>query len=382
MSYQQEKERVTPRVTRREFFLIAIALLTTSLFSCLDLRNSNDNVSLFNLEKIKNLNVILPERLPPNELIGINLNAPFLWREVNSPEKIKKAIENAYQFKARTIRVFINDDFEPKLGEYRYEVLEKIGRLAQEYPLQVDLFDAFSLFHSNKLNLVYGSFPLSSPYLGVDFFADKSLEIFLKRVRRIISYLNHVPGIVAWSVANELEVPHTEKEKAREILTGWYEEVIKTIRSLDPKRPILSGVADPTLLDEERLKACGLTANTIHLYPNPFKNLLKSYYQPKHKKILPLICQEIGFPSRVLGVSFDFFYDKLLSRYLTNNLLSFFKIDEKKGLITPEITSIGVWRLSFEGDLHQDGFELIPKNIPLTIKTLHFWSEIVEKILN
>lgn len=376
-----EKEKVQRGLSRREFLIGGAFLGASFLASKWGVEKVAQNFSpTFDLERLKDFTILPPERPAPSELTGINLNVPFLWREVDSPEKIERAIENAQQFDARTIRVFINDEFEPELGDYRFEVLEKIEKLAQKFPLQVDLFDAFSLLRANKFNPVYGSSLLSSPYLVADFFTDKPIrEIFLERVRKIVSQLNHVPKIVAWSVANELKPSARTKEEARKVLTDWYEEVIKTIRHLDPKRPILSGVADPTLLDEERLKACGLTANTIHFYPDPTENAFR-FYQTNYKKVLPLICQEIGFPSKIFGFSFSFAHDELFSRFLSYCFSQFIEINEKEKWLRPNLTSIGLWRLSFEGDPHQDGFGLSPEKSPQTLKVLQVWEEIIEKI--
>lgn len=377
-----EREKIPKGITRRKF-LIGGAFLGTGLLVS---RWSAENVAQnffpsFDLERLKDFTVLSPEYPAPSELTGINLNAPFLWRTLDSSDKIEKAFYNARQFSARTIRVFINDEFEPELGKYRFEVLGKIKKLAQKFPLQVDLFDAFSLVHANKLNPVYSSSALSSPYLmeKKDFFTDQSIqETFLERVRKIVEDLDKTPGIVAWSVANELAPPIENKKEAREILTNWYEKVVTEIREIDPKRPILSGVADPNLLDEERLKACGLSANTIHLYP--FSGSSENILNAQQQKLLPLICQEIGFPSRIFGFPFSFAYDELLSRFLSHNFSSFFEVNEKEKWLRPKITSIGLWRLTFEGDSHQDGFGIDPKKLPQTLKVLQAWQKIIGKI--
>lgn len=379
-----EKEKLS----RREFLITGAFAGAGFLAIKWDVEKVAQNFSpTFNLEKLKDFTVLPPEFPTPSKLVGINLNAPFLWQEVDSPEKIERAIENANQFGARTIRVFVNDEFEPELEDYHFEVLEKIEKLAQKFPLQVDLFDAYPLLHASDFNPVYGSSSLSSPYLVIkektliqqqlDFFTDKSIEkIFLRRVKEIIGSLNHVPGIAAWSVANELAPPTQTGKRAKEILTSWYEKVVTEIRKIDKERPILSGVADPTLLDEERLKACGLSANTIHLYPDLTENAFR-LYQTNHKRVLPLICQEIGFPSKIFDFSFSSIHDELFSRFLSHNFSSFFEINEKEKWLKPKITSISLWHLSFPGDSHRDGFELTPENLPKTLKVLQNWKKIL-----
>lgn len=374
-------EREPIGISRRKFLIGGVFGGASFLASKYGVERVAQNFSpSFDLEKFRDFSVLSPEFPTPTELIGVNLNAPFLWREVNSPEKIERAIKNAHQFGAQTIRVFVNDEFEPELGNYQFEVLTKIKKLAQKYPLQVDLFDAFSLVHANKLNPVYSSSALSSPYLmeKKGFFTNQSIqETFLERVRKIVEDLNKTPGIVAWSVANEVALPAQTIEKAKETLTSWYEKVITEIRKIDKERPVLSGVADPTLLDEERLKRCGLTANTLHLYPfSGDENSLNTQSQ----KSLPLVCQEIGFPSRIFGFSFSFIHDEIFSRYLSHNFSSFFEVNEKEKWLRPRVTSIGLWRLTFEGDSHQDGFGIDPKESPQTLKVLQDWEKIIGKI--
>lgn len=387
-----EKEKVQRGISRRKFLIGGTFLGAGFLASGWGMERIARNFSpSLDLEKLKDFAVLPPDRPAPYELTGINLNSPFLWREVDSPEKIERAIQNANQFGARTIRIFINDEFEPELGNYRLEVLEKIEKLAQRFPLQVDLFDAYHLLHANKFNVVHGSSSLSSPYLmpkkekslmqrQLDFFTDETIqEVFLRRVKAILEHLNHVPQIVAWSVANELVPPAGSKKEARKILTNWYEKVVSAIRQIDKERPIVSGVADPGLLDEERLIRCGLSANSIHLYPDflgtPENNL--KFYQNQYQKALPLICQEIGFPSRLLGISFSFAYDELFSAFLSHHLSSFIEVNEGRRWVKPKVTTIGLWRLSFEGDHHRDGFEISPEKLPQTLKVLQTWKETI-----
>lgn len=384
-----EKEKVQRGINRREFLIGGAFWGVGLLASSWGLERITNNLSpSLNLEKFHNFTVLPPENPLPSELSGIHLNSPFLWKCVDSPEILETAIRNAHQFDARTIRIFINDEFEPNLGDYRPEVLEKIEKLAQKFPLQVDLFDAYPLLHAHKFNVIYGPSSLSSPYLmakeekslvqrQLDFFTDKTIgEIFLRRTRKIIERLNHTPGIVAWSVANELVPPVKSKKEAQKLLSDWYEKVVITIRQLDKKRPIISGVADPNLLDEKRLKKCGLTANTLHLYP--FSGDIENVLQ--NQEVLPLVCQEIGFPHEFLGFSFSLVYDELFSRFLSHALFRSIEVNEKERWIRPKVTGVGLWRLSSPGDGHQDGFELTPKNLPKTLRVLQNWEEITTKI--
>jgi len=357
------------KIDRREFlkfFLLGAGLFLTNS-GCFPEKE---------IKKFENFSLLPPENPSPAFLRGINLNAPFLWQDVDYPEKITNAFENAKEIGARNIRVFINDLFEPELGRYNFDVLKKIKKLAQisPFPLQVDLFDAFSLSHFGKINLVHSSSPYPSPYLAGDFFNDERLRnFFLRRVETIILFFGDIKNIVSWSVANELE-PKGTKEEKREILTMWYEEIIKKIKEIDPERPIISGLADPELIDEEKLKEIGLTANTIHFYPNLFQNFQES-------RKIPLVCQEIGFPSKIAGIKIpDSLYDIFFSNFLNDSFLNFAEINEKKGLLKLKTDSFWFWRLSYEGDSHQDGFEIIPQRIPRTLETIFSLRRILESL--
>ncbi len=266
--------------------------------------------------------------------------------------------------------------------------MDNIKVLTEKFPLIVDLFDAYPLLHSNKPNATYGSWSLTSPYLvktkgrslidqQLAFFVDPNLvEIFLNRVRSIVGSLKS-SRVVAWSVANELIPPVGTPEEKREILTTWYEKVLREIRRLDPNRSIVSGVADPTLLDEQRLKTAGLTANTIHLYPGGPDNWIRIL--ASHHQCLPWIIQEIGFPTKAFGIQLGSLRDELLASFLVDRLLRFIRVDEKKRTVKPESESLGIWRLTFEGDRHNDGFSVSSQSLPKTTKILKSWQSMVLK---
>lgn len=341
-----------------------------------------------NLEALLDFTVLPPKVLTPPELRGIIMNSPFLWQYTGIPEAIDRAVENANAFESKAIRVFINDTYEPELSHFEPWVLDSTKALTKKFPLIVDLFDAYSLLHSNKPNATYDSWPLNSPYLvktkgrslidqQLAFFVDPDLvEIFLNRVRSIVGSLKS-SRVVAWSVANELIPPVGTPEDKREILTTWYEKVLREIRRLDQARPIVSGVADPTLLDEQRLKAAGLTANTIHLYAGGSDNLIRIL--ASQRKCLPWIIQEIGFPARAYGIQLGSLRDELMASFLVDRLLRFIRVDEKKRTVEPRSESLGIWRLSFEGDSHDDGFQVSPRSLPKTTKVLKTWQSMVLK---
>ncbi len=343
-----------------------------------------------NLEALLDFTVLPPKIPTPPELRGIIMNSPFLWQYIGIPDATDQAIENARAFGSKAIRVFINDTYQPELSHFEPWVLDDIKVLTEKFPLMVDLFDAYPLLHSNKPNAIYGSWPLTSPYLvktkgrslidqQMAFFVDPALvEIFLNRVRSIVGSLKS-SRVVAWSVANELIPPVGTPEEKREILTTWYEKVLREIRRLDQNRSIVSGVADPTLLDEQRLKTAGLTANTIHLYPDPggLDNLIRIL--ASHRECLPWIIQEIGFPAQAWGVQLGSLRDELLASFLVHRLLRFIRVDEKKRTVKPESESLGIWRLTFEGDWHNDGFSVSPQSLPKTTKILKTWQSMVLK---
>lgn len=310
-------------------------------------------------------NVSFRELALPPDLVGLHVNYPFLWKLVDNPPFLQSALANVEKIGAESVRVIINYKSEPGLGVYDFRVLKKIKRLASLVPLQVDLFDGFD-FRSDYFNPVYGRAMPRSPYLASPdgksraemlrvFFTDPRLRgHFVNRIQTIVDYFKDEPNITAWSVANELSPPPgIPQKRGRELLNGLYEQAIWAIREVDKQRTIVSGVADPTILDERRLKAAGLDANTIHLYGNPL---------PKYEQYLPLFGQEIGSPRRLFGVTVsDDLYDTLLSYSLSG--------------ILPYFTGLVLWRLSFAGDPHRDGFEIIPENLPRTTDLLHQWRD-------
>ena len=335
------------------------------------------------------------EKPVPAELKGGIVNCAYLTFHANSPAMLDQIAREAREFGASAIRVFIGDSFGPV-------ELEKIRRLAEKYPLHIDLFDTFRMLHAAKPSLVLTPQKLDSSYLmGAEtdedirerqlaFFTDPEIRMnFINRVKTIVQNLRDAAGIKVWSVANEPEPPIEDWEEKRKILTDWYVEVIKAIREEDHKRPIVSGVADPTLLDEERLKEVGLTANTIHLYPgfgSSSVDAVSHRYMNEHMRVLPLFCQEIGYyhrvnlqlPARAFSIPLPL-HDQRLSSFLHGTALRFAQVDTRNQTLKLPFTGIGLWQLDYDNPYHKDGFEVKPKDVPLTTQTLKTWGEFLLK---
>lgn len=379
--------------SRRSFLIATAALGLTSLLGIKAKGLPETFFPIADLDQLLGFRVLPPEHPVDANLTGILPNHPLLWMHANSKEKIDHELEKLRKIPTRLIRTFLDDRVEPALGKYRFDYLDLVAKLGEEVSLEVDLHDAFNILHSEKLNNSYASHESTSPYLGkrdgrgleerrIAFFQDPSIiEATQNRFYTIVSYLKGVRGIKAWCVGNEFEA-------AGDVLNNWYAQMLPVIQEADSTRPILSGVADPNSIDEERLKPLGLSANTIHIFPEPqiliggnLSNILGSNLERKmksylsdHRRVLPLVCQEIGFP-RLPG---DFAYDFLFSRFLNAALLCFIEVNQKDGWIRPLATGLGPWKFAAE-EKESDGHEIVPDEIPETLSTFWSWNEIMEK---
>jgi len=142
--------------------------------------------------------------------------------------------------------------------------------------------------------------------------------------------------------------------------------MIEEILSIDHKRPITIGVDDPNLIDEKRLdKFKHHVVNTIHVYPGSLHDRIISTYQNgESERILPLICQEVGFSRSMfntgISVPTEPEYDEITSVFFEQTFSKLF----------PYIFAFGPWRISAQGDSHSDGFEIEPIRHPRSISVI------------
>lgn len=379
MRTESDNKDLTPRGRSRRRFLLGAGVLAVTSVTGIKLKDIPQTFHpISDLDQLLGFRVLPTEFAVPSYLAGIVPNHPFLWEHVDSPEKIQKEILKAEQMQTRLIRVFLDDRVEPSPGDYRLDMLDKLARLAEQIDLQVDLFDAYNLLHSDRPSLFYPVHEPTSPYLGrlgrslterkQAFFTDpEMLDFFQKRIFRFVNHLKGVKGIKVWSVGNELEAPE-------EALTLWYSKVLPVIREADPERPIISGVADPNLLDEGILQPLGLSANTIHIYPGGNLDEIMTRYQNRHARYVPLVCQEIGFPRLPGYIAYDWLY----SQFLNRTLLRFVEINQPDGWIRPIVTGVGPWKLTADAK-DSDGHEIHPDELPRAMGRLWAWNDIVEK---
>jgi hypothetical protein len=284
----------------------------------------------------------------PESLRGITLNSPFLWKRDN--DYVRWVESQAEKLGAKTVRVFINDDFEPELGRKNYndKVLENIKRIAPQLSgakLIVSLFDTYSLLHQDKSNAHYPPSPLSSPYFlesTGQTKAQKQLSIFenqniksclFQRIDYCVRNLNSTEQIAAWEIANEPELDN------RELFTDWFKERVDVVRKIDADRPIITGLANPSLIDENQLVGKNVV-NSFHAYPfhlAAFAALTK--YVPK--SILPLAGLETGIGENQGSViDYPLFLFRVLTSVISENTLY--------------TGNVGLWKI----DDYTDGYDV------------------------
>lgn len=393
------------RLSRRDFLKVGTAFsLAASLEAGLTLKKGKlqvvqdiaDRISpTFELGRLESIQALSSDFPLPEPLNPICFNSPFLWRVADCSEtldrfaiKVTRITGMHHSSKDTQIRIFIDDAFENPVGQYHPAVLEQVKILSRRFPLIPDLFDAYQLLHSDK-SACYPSRPITSPYLDLlpddlterdkqlQFFTDPDVrEAILERIAFIVNALKDEEGIVAWSVGNEFDPPVDSVTDKKTLLTPFYEDAVRLIRSIDRERPILSGVADPNFLDEEVLKEAGLTANTIHVYDsNKLPAVLGEYRRKQH---LPLVCQEIGLAGSCNGFNFKFAQDFLFYGFLQDVFSNFIEVDQQNGTYKPQVTSLWPWQLTVAG-LNEDGFEIEPDRMQMSCRLLQSWQRIIQK---
>ena len=318
----------------------------------------------------------------PATLTGIIPNCHHL-PYVEDQAVQENLIENIEMTDPVCTRVFLDDRFEPRPGDYQHTQVDKVAKLSRRIQLTVDLFDAYPALHSSKPES-----PYLVPKLGRDI-REKQMAIFTdpeirhvlaRRLKVAVQALKDEPGIKAWGVANELNLRINDITRMRDLHTDLFQELIETILSVDNSRPIFIGIDDPNLIIEERFTRYPVPIiNTIHVYPWPSHLKLVYDYRSKEDHFLPLVCQEIGYPrvysenGRSVIVTPD--YDRTLSQ---------FSIQIFNGLSNDELPAIsawGPWRISAGDDPHNDGFEIIPAKMPETLATLdHIGESLVRSV--
>lgn len=369
-------------LTRRRFTIGAAAATAAFVLGLKVSEPSRAVLPISSLNQLRGFDVLPFTLSVAPVLAGITPNHPWLWEQIDSREKIDKELEKAGKMPTKLIRIFLDDRVEPALGRYQRGFFDKVAMLSERVDLQVDLFDAYNLLHSDRPSLSYSSKEPTSPYLGRkegksltdrkrNFFQDPAMvEAFQKRVFTLVSHLKDARGIKVWSVGNEFEAP-------TEVLSDWYAKILPVIREIDDRRPVVAGVADPTLLDEGRLAPLGLSANTIHIYPDIVNRSLEKImdrYINAHSSTVPLICQEIGFPDFPGNIGHDWLY----SQFLNQALLNLVEVNQRDSWVRPLVAGLGLYRLS-TGEEEPDGHEIIPDELPETMSVVWRWNEIMEK---
>lgn len=357
-----EKFLKEKKITRRAFLKGILIILAGLVFS--DFERSNFIKWMTYLFKsfldfkIKELE---GERLKFEE---IGVNSPFIYlRDEKDWEKYVEQLEilkNKLEIQKFRIRIFISDEFEEGLGQYKQEVLEKIFKFYNflknkgvNFVLEIDLIDCYPIGNSLKFNPVYGSAIPTSPYNPQQniegysqFFVNQEIKKYvINRMKNILEFLKEKFGNeeLIISIANEPEPPSKNYEEKRIILTQWYFEIWGEIKDMIPSNwKVVAGVKNPFLLTDEFYQISGITP-TLHLYPFDFS---PEEIEDIFKKYPNVYLQELGFPYQIFGINLIFNLDSvilkaLLKRY-ENLPISLWKLDfYEDGYRIPFLTNSG-----------------------------------------
>lgn len=287
--------------------------------------------------------------LPANNR-GIFINTPFLY--LADDEAIDRLLPSLGPW-TKGVRVFINDRYEPRLGEYDKKILTRLVAYGEKLAamgktLQVDFFDGYTTRRS--WNPIYGGQGATSPYAASGneaFYRDeKYVNAFMERIRSILPTVLAIPNLSALSIANELR-PAGGKQ-GRSEFAAWYQKIVDEIRQWSAEIPVYSGVARPGLLPS----ISGLTANTAHLYP--FLNVEQELVESEQAAAQPVVVQEIGAANTYFGFYFPLSGDEILSGYVRSVLRRTTEVDRAGRTVTLATATLYPWKL----DNYVDGFHI------------------------
>jgi hypothetical protein len=352
------------KLTRREFLIKAGLATGVGLFTLaggweIAKRIQEENAKEL-ISNLQNNKIIYPTNDIPCQLRGFYSNMVNIYD--SDKATWGKYIREAKELGAKRGRISISDNYEPELGKYRPEVLDRVADFAGELEesgmgLEIDCFDCYSLGNGTTLNLSYPPIAPTSPYnLTRDinsyrnFFTDKTLRAYYSnRVNTIMTGIKNrgVRNIDSWTPANE-PMPKYIGRDGKEILTEWYKsEAVPAMRSVDNITPVLSGTAKPWDIDFSKIP--GLTANTAHVYLdfdlNTFNKLIRNTNEP-------IVVQEFGTAYQYFNV--DVHQSKIydyMSLDLAMNILNACLVKKKDRLTGDEymyarISSYAGWKLA------------------------------------
>lgn len=370
-------ERHSVQLTRREFIVVSALVLS----------------GITNKENINKLMVYLREGLTPDLSIleGTYKEQNFLGDfsegsmvnsfrlHVRSDDEIKKQVDTTKFFGGKLIRIFIDDLFEQKLGHYQMEILDKVdhaARLVWEYSeesigLEVVLRDTYHHQHTKG--------ELTSPYIirpynpnnlvevhqaQADLYYDDKLRQYSQeRKIKIFTRLRNTPGILAFGIANEAEMPGGVTQYPVEDFTDWMVSEVYFARQ-HTDLPLLLGERRPWFVDESALEKYTRVINTLHYYLYDPDNPLPRFQEYLKTKRLMVVTEETGLERvSVVGPLYDIILPWMVEDIVKHSVI---EIQGRKVLLNP---LIGLWHI----DPHHDTDNYYC-NSSEDINTVHIYS--------
>ncbi len=157
----------------------------------------------------------------------------FRW----DPEGIARDLQEVHALGLNTVRFFLRTvDFADDEGDLKAETLERLDEFLGLCRRQgLHALPTFFVGHMSGMN-----FPIPWEE-GRDFYTDPEVLARSRRfVRGIVSRYRDEETVLGWLLSNEI-TNHTGKRPTH-VLLSWMREMYRTIRELDPHRPI--GVGD------------------------------------------------------------------------------------------------------------------------------------------
>jgi hypothetical protein len=303
-------------------------------------------------------------------LVGVGLNAPYIW--TRSEEDREEFFSFLNKIDSQMFRINPENDkhiLQPTLDELNTNTCDLLKDFLKTVPSDtkviIPVIDGYELFAFDKWNPIYGRKNSFSPYLTdtsspqalfksrINFFKDQKLkDAYKMRAKFFIELAKEFPNVIL-EIGNEVESP-LKGRNGINLNTAWYEEMFEFYRDEGYDGPLLTGLRDPNLIDNDKFFKKPGFVNTLHHYLGAIENLPKT----------PIFLEEIGFPNKLFGIKVPD-VDKILTNFIINTL----KASVRDGIY--RIYGVMVWQADKK---HKDNFNFDKEIFPQTTALLSYLS--------
>jgi hypothetical protein len=228
-------------------------------------------------------------------------------------------------------------------------------------------------------NPMYGHSDATSPYCrdGIHAFYTEAtyIDAYLERAAFIAKHINKLPNLAAITLINE--PPRDPGPDGNTARAQWYRRVAPVVSALFPGIPILTGVADPTVLPD-RIPGC--SATTVHLYTAELARDAVTGIQDEKRETgpaLPCIIAEGGVPDKLFNIAMKGTHDDRLAWQIKQTLYEATDVDLIRKSVTVKYSGFYPWKMGYD---YYDTFNYDPVTDIQCNRILSVYAGIVDRL--